>query len=203
MKPWVIFNAAISLDGRIGKPGKEIELFNKLDHDRVQNLRGKVNAIMLSYDALPKIEKLKSSGEEPKIVIVDPDARLSSKEEIFSQKKIIIATSSSASKLKIAQFKKKAKVITAGEYTVNLRELLKRLYHTGIRRILLEDTGDLSRRMFEEALINEIYLLINPLLLGEGIDLLAGLKKIKKEKKLSLQGITQYGDKVLLHYLVK
>lgn len=202
MKPWVIFNAVVSLDGRVGK-SKQGELSNKLDQDRVQKLRGEVNALLLGVDSLSKMEKLEFPEEPLKIVVVDSKAKLSPNKKIFSAgREIIIATSSHASPLKIAKLKKRAKVIITGEYTVNLSELLKKLYHSGVRTILLEDGGDLTRRMFAEGLVNEIFLLVVPIFIGEGINLLPNLKKIKKGK-LSLEGITQYGDQVLLHYLMK
>lgn len=203
MKPWVIFNSAMSLDGRIGKAEKKAELSNKLDQDRAENLRSEADALLVESGALPEIEKLESSEEEPKIVIVDSKGEISSNEKFLSKRKLILAIPKQVRNFKIKKLKRRATVIVTGDYTVNLHQLLRKLYRKRIRKVVLEGNGDLTRRMFEESLIDEIYLLVVPLFLGEGMDLIPKLKKIKKERDFSLEVITQYGDQVLLHYLVK
>jgi len=61
----------------------------------------------------------------------------------------------------------------------------------------LEDSDHLAERMFNENLIDELFILVNPVLFGNGKTFI----KVKKEKNFSLKDITQYGDSVLLHYV--
>jgi len=44
MQTYVIFNTAVSLDGRVGRKDKQIVFTNKLDSYRVHRLRGSVDA---------------------------------------------------------------------------------------------------------------------------------------------------------------
>jgi len=71
----------------------------------------------------------------------------------------------------------------------------------GIKKILLEGGGSTSRRMFNEGLVDEVYLTIAPVLIGQGVDLFHG--ELDRNIELGLEGILQYGDHVILHYTVK
>ena len=75
------------------------------------------------------------------------------------------------------------------------------LHRRGISKVLLEGAGTLSRRMFNEGLVNELYITVAPLLIGEGINLFHG--ELDKHIDLDLEGILQYGDQVVLHYMVR
>jgi 2,5-diamino-6-(ribosylamino)-4(3H)-pyrimidinone 5'-phosphate reductase len=223
MKPWVIANVIMSVDGKIGKFGKrKVKLFDKLDQERTKNLLSQVDALLIgietikekeeeyqrrSYEVILESEETEEEEEknEGKVIIVDSKAELSPSFELVSEilkdKKVIVAVSSKVERRKIKHLKEKegVEVMMLGKYTVNLRELLDRLYRRGIRKILLEDQRALMRRMFQEDLVDELYVLIVPILIGEeGISLIEKLGG--EEKKLSLEGIIQYGDRVLLHY---
>lgn len=209
MKPHVIFNSSMSLDAKIGKKDRDIKLSNKLDHDRVKNLRREVDAILIGAETIKekKVDLFDFSREikKPKVVIVDPKLSLDLDEKIFSNPEVIVAISKDIEKTaKVNSLRDKGvETITLGEYTVNLSELLDKLYRHGIRKVLLEDKGNLAKRMLREGFVDEFYLLIAPVLLGEGIDLFSGKLTKWEEVDLELEGIIQYGDFVLLHYLSK
>jgi len=96
---------------------------------------------------------------------------------------------------------KGAEVISLGDYAVPMRDLMWALYRRGIKKILLEGGGSTSRRMFNEGLVDEVYLTIAPVLIGQGVDLFHG--ELDRNIELGLEGILQYGDHVILHYTVK
>ena len=52
-----------------------------------------------------------------------------------------------------------------------------------------------------EGYVDELYVTIIPTIIGKGKELFE--KTIENEIKLDLDGILQYGDQVVLHYLVK
>ena len=206
MQPYVIFNTAMSLDGKIGKKDEQIVFSNKLDNYRVHTLRGSVDAIMIGVETVisddPELT-VREVAEKPRRVIVDNKGEIPLNSKVLDgTAETIVAVSSNANKATVKRLEDKGiDVLTLGEYTINLRELLWALYRRGIKKILLEGGGVLSRRMFNEGMVNELYITVAPILIGEGIDLFHG--KFDKHIKLTLEGILQYGDQVVLHYMVK
>jgi len=206
MKPWIIFNVAMSLDGKIGKSNKEISLSNKLNEDRIANLRSEVDAILIDVKTIDTF--LTKKIKKQRVVIVDLKGEnineiINEIKRTDKHKNLLITIPSNAithGKLKKLKEKDKINILISGEFTVNLHKLMDKLYRKGIRKVLLEDSGHLAERMLREGLIDEFFILINPLLIGSGINLIEKLKN-KDEINLSLKGIVQYGDHVLLHYL--
>lgn len=206
MQPYVIFNTAMSLDGRIGKKDEQIVFSNKLDNYRVHTLRGSVDAIMIGVETVIRDDPeltVRELVKKPYRVIVDDKGEIPLKAKVLDgTAETIVAVSSDANKATVKRLEDKGiDVLTLGEYAINLQELLWALYRRGMKKILLEGGGILSRRMFNEGLVNELYITVAPILIGEGIDLFHG--KLDKHIKLTLEGILQYGDQVVLHYMIK
>jgi len=207
MRPHVIFNSAMSLDGKVeGQQG--IELLNRLDKHRIHELRGSMDAILVDVDTIiendPALDVRKAEGPEPDRIIVDPKAEIPLKARVLEGEwNKIIAVSSAAPRKRTEKLKriKRLEIIRSGEFTVNLPELLSKLYERGIRSLMLEGGGGLPSRMFNEDFIDEIYIEVLPILVGKGRELFE--KNIDSTVKLDLEGILQYGDQVVLHYLVK
>jgi 2,5-diamino-6-(ribosylamino)-4(3H)-pyrimidinone 5'-phosphate reductase len=206
MQTHVIFNTAMSLDGRVGKREKQIIFSNKLDNYRVHRLRGSVDAIMVGAETVvtdnPDLvvsEQLK----KPYRIIVDSKGELPLDSKVLDgNAKTIVAVSRSVNPIFITKLKDKdVEIISLGDFAVPLRDLLWALYRRGIKNILLEGGGTLGRRMFNEGFVDELYITVAPLLIGSGIDLFHG--ELDKHIELNLEGILQYGDQVVLHYLVK
>ena len=77
MPSHVIFNIAVSLDGKTGKEGKQIEFLSRMDKYRVHQLRGNSDAIMIDVDLIKKENpeiSVRKEVEEPYRVIVDAKA---------------------------------------------------------------------------------------------------------------------------------
>ncbi|RLI93049.1 MAG: hypothetical protein DRO89_00810 [Candidatus Altiarchaeales archaeon] len=208
MRPRVIFNSAMSLDGRVKKREEGVDFLSRLDRYRTHELRGSVDAIMVDIETIldedPELGVRAPEEREPYRIIID------SKAEIREEAKIlcgdghkILVVSKDAPRKKLDKLKKieDLEIITCGEFAVNLSELMDRLYNIPIRRMLLEGSGSLVRRMFNEDYIDELYIMIVPTLIGRGPELFE--KNLDREIKLDLDGIFQYGDQVVLHYLVR
>ncbi len=209
MRPYVILNSAMSLDGRIGKEHEQIVFSDKLDNDRLNALRSSVDAVLIGAETIlsdnPHIPPRDMLKTKPAIVIVDKDVETPPTAEILkTEAPIIIATSKFALKYNIEQLQKanpNIEFIACGQSVINLKDLLWQLHEMGVKKILLEGGRKLSRRMLDEDLVDEIYLTIAPVLIGEGLSFVHG--KLENQIKLTLEGILQYGDEVVLHYLVK
>lgn len=209
MQPYVILNSAISLDGKIGEKGKQIIFSNRLDNYRVRTLRSSVDAVIIGIETIleddPELVVKGPVRKEAIKVIVDRSAETPVDAKIFEgNAPMIIAVSQGAPKSRIEKLKvirDNVEVIVAGGNTINLSKLLWILYERGSRKVLIEGGGAFSRRMLDEKFVNEIYLTVAPVLLGKGINFFAS--KTPEHVELSLEGILQYGDQVVLHYIVK
>jgi 2,5-diamino-6-(ribosylamino)-4(3H)-pyrimidinone 5'-phosphate reductase len=195
MQTHVIFNTAMSLDGRVGKREKQIIFSNKLDNYRVHRLRGSVDAIMVGAETVvtdnPDLvvsEQLK----KPYRIIVDSKGELPLDSKVLDgNAKTIVAVSRSVNPIFITKLKDKdVEIISLGDFAVPLRDLLWALYRRGIKNIVLEGGGTLGRRMFNEGFVDELYITVAPLLIGSGIDLFHG--ELDKNIELNLEGILQY-----------
>lgn len=209
MQPYVILNSAMSLDGRIGKAKQQIVFSNRLDNYRVHELRGSVDAVMVDVETVmkdnPELGAVGESSKAPVKVVVDKACEIPLDSRVFEgEDQVIVVSCEGANKSrvkKIEETREGIEVLSSGKNAVNLEELLWTLYERGIRKILLEGGRSLNRRMLDEGLVNEIYLTIAPTLIGEGLSFYDS--KNLQQINLTLEGILQYGDQVVLHYLVK
>jgi len=206
MQTHVIFNTAISLDGRVGKKDKQIVFSNKLDNYRVHRLRGSVDAILMGVETVMSDDPnlvVSESVNAPVRIVIDSKGEIPLTSRVLDGgAKTIIIVSRTINPITARKLQEKGvEVLSSGEYAVNLRELMWALYRRGIKKVLLEGGGALSRRMFNEGLVNELYVTVAPVLIGEGINLFQG--ELDKHIELNLEGIFQYGDQVVLHYTLR
>lgn len=198
MRPLVVWNIEMSADGKIGKKDKEIALSDKLNQSRIEKMRNEADALIFDFKNVENFaENRKVPEKGPKIVVIDPRAELPKNSKILNFEPILVVAEE-ANAEKVKNLRKNFEVMVIGKYAVNLKELLAKLYRRGIRKCIIEDKGHLANRMLNENLIDEIFILVNPLLIGNGKSF---VEKVSKEMKFSLKEIVQYGDAVLLHYI--
>lgn len=210
MYPYIIFHAAMGLDGRISRKNDEILFLDELYRDKIYSLRESVDAIMLDVDTIrnenPEI-LVRRDAKAPIRIIVDNKAEVPfTANALKGDVKKILVVSKSAQDSKIYKLKNNVmnlEIIISGDYVANLNDVMRGLYQRGMERILLEGGEDLSRRMFEEGFVSEAYFTIAPVLSSyEGITLFNN-RRINSSIKLRLEGILQFGDQVMLHYMMK
>jgi len=199
----------MSLAGRIGRKDGEIVFSNRLDNYRVTQLRESVDALMVDIETIlsedPSLD-VKDKSKCRTRIVVDKNAEIPENAKVLSdvEAEVIIGTCKGVSQRKrdtLMALQENLKVVSVGSHAVNLEELLWTLYEDGIRQILLEGSRKLTRRMLDEGLVDEIFLTIVPTVIGEGINFVEG--DIGENIELRLEGILQYGDQVVLHYVVK
>jgi len=198
----IIYYGMMSLDGKdlLELP----KLLSRMHIHRLQELRNNVDAIITDIDYIKQRNPDFSYVDDSIMkVIIDDKADISLDAKILSQKNVVLAVSKSAPHQKKETLSKipDLKFFVSGEYIVNVSELLSKLSEHKVESVLIEGSKSLARRMLERGLINEIYIAILPVIVGEGETLLD--KKLERDMKLSLEGITQYGDEVVLHYMIK
>jgi riboflavin-specific deaminase-like protein len=208
-QPHVTLTTTSSLDGRTDQSNPSL-LSNRLEDNRIQELRAKVDAVLTSAERIMQEDinfPIKDPrGPEPAIVVIDRDGNTPPEAAVFRNRsrKVILVTCKKASRTRIKKLQDARPdlvVMEVGEAAVNLEDMLWDLHRAGLRNILLEGDDALNMRMLDRGLIDEVYVLLAPMVLGqEG----AGLFDSKFERRVDLQleGILQFGDHVVLHYNV-
>jgi len=209
-RPYVILNAAMSIDGKIATRGGRARISSEEDLKRVQLLRSQVDAIMVGINTVlvddPSLRlKLPSRGRPPVRVIVDSTLRTPPQARIFSYPgRIVIATSQRAMPEAREVLAKKAHILVAGRKRVDLQEALKRLWEMGIKRMLLEGGGNLNWGMMESGLVDEIRIAIAPIVIG-GRDVVTlvegkGILRVEEAFAFQVEEVSRLGPDVVLTF---
>ena len=214
MKPYVILNSAMTLDGKIATRTGSSEISGKEDLIRVHKLRKEMDAIMVGINTLladdPRltVHKIEAKGEDnPVRIVVDSKARTPLNFRILNgDAHTIIATTENADPDKVEALEKKATVLKCGKDRVDLKSLMKELSRTGINTLMLEGGSTLNYSMFENGLIDEVRVCVAPMIAGgvhaktlvdgEGIDKMSNAIRLKFKKSYSL------GEDLIMEYKV-
>ncbi|RJX16247.1 2,5-diamino-6-(ribosylamino)-4(3H)-pyrimidinone 5'-phosphate reductase [Candidatus Bathyarchaeota archaeon] len=212
-RPYVILNAAMTLDGKIATWKGDSEISSTEDWERVHKLRAWVDGLMIGIGTLlkdnPKLT-VKYPRKKPLTkIVVDSLARTPTNAKIFQYKdgsRIVLAVTSKASKKKIKKLQESgATVIVAGSgRKVNLKQLLQKLWKMGIKILMVEGGGNLNWGMVKAGLVDEVRVAVAPILVGgknattlvEG----EGYPKIQDGLKLKLVKIETAGENLVLTY---
>ncbi|MCD6248270.1 MAG: 2,5-diamino-6-(ribosylamino)-4(3H)-pyrimidinone 5'-phosphate reductase [Hadesarchaea archaeon] len=211
-RPYVILNAAMTLDGKIATKSGDSRISGREDLSRTHQLRGRVDAVMVGIGTVladnPSLTVRHAEGKNPTRVIVDSSARIPLDAKVLDDSApTIIATTSRAKKQKLEELREKgAKLVIAGNEKVDLRELLKYLYAHGVKVLLLEGGSTLNWGMLKEGLVDEIRVTVSPRIVGgEKAKTLVGgegFKKISEGIKLEPVDVRKIGEDILLSYRV-
>ncbi|MDI9624603.1 MAG: 2,5-diamino-6-(ribosylamino)-4(3H)-pyrimidinone 5'-phosphate reductase [Methanothermobacter sp.] len=214
MKPYVILNAAMTLDGKIATHTGSSEISGKKDLIRVHRLRRECDAIMVGINTVlidnPRltIHKIKADkSENPTRIVVDSRARTPPNSRILNKEApTIIAVSKSAPKERIKKLSSKAKIIAAGDKKVNLKTLMAELKKMGIKKLMLEGGSTLNFSMLKEGLVDEVRVCIAPMIVGgaQAKTLVdgRGIPYMKDAIKLELRKYYTLGKDLILEYKV-
>ncbi len=220
MRPYVILNAAMTLDGKIATQTGSSNISGEKDLERVHEIRKECDAIMegigtvLADDPRLTVHKIDAKPEDnPVRVVVDSrgrtpiDARITN-----SDAKTIIAIANEykddfKASDKYETFKKRGvKFFFSGEKRVDLKALMSYLHEEGIDKLMLEGGSTLNFSMIKSGLIDEISICVAPMIVGganaktffdgEGFDLMDDAVRLELTDSYTL-------DKdIILHYKV-
>lgn len=214
MKPYVILNAAMTLDGKIATKTGSSEISGKEDLIRVHKIRKEVDAIMvgintvLADDPRLTVHKIEAESEDNPIrIVVDSNGRVPLNFRILNDDApTIIAVTENVDPQKIKELEKKVTVLKCGKDRVNLKSLMKELADRGIMTMMLEGGSTLNYSMLENGLVDEVRVCVAPMIVGgknaktlvdgEGIDQMSDAIKLKLKKNYFL------GEDLILEYKV-
>ena len=213
-KPYIILNAAMTLDGKIATKTGNTEISGQEDLIRVHNIRKNVDAIMVGIGTIlsdnPRLTSYRVSSnkeDNPIRIVADNKARTPLNYKVLNDEaKTIIAVSNLCNEKnkncdmdavnRVKEISKKVEVFYSSKDYIDLKELMNYLYNKGIKSLLLEGGSELNFSMIKENLIDEIKVCIAPMIVGgkdaknifggEGFDLMKDSVKLRLEKYYSL-----------------
>ena len=180
MRPYVILNAAMTLDGKIATATGSSNISGKKDLERVHEIRKECDGIMvgigtvLADDPRLTVHKIDAKPEDnPVRVVVDSKCRTPADARITNNDaKTIIAganeykeefmKSETYNELK----KRGVKFFFSGDKRVDLKALMNYLHEEGIGKLMLEGGATLNFSMIKAGLIDEISICVAPMVVG-------------------------------------
>ena len=204
LRPYVILNSAMTLDGKIATKTGSSEISGPEDLIRVHKIRKEVDAIMvgintvLADDPRLTVHKIPSApSDNPLRVVVDSRARTPLEFRILNtDAPTLIAVSKSADPQKVETLKKKVDVVFCGDKRVDLPCLMAKLHGNGVKTLMLEGGSTLNYSMLSQGLVDEVRVCIAPMIAGgkdsktlvdgEGIENMKDAFKLKFKKSYSL-----------------
>ena len=180
MRPYVILNAAMTLDGKIATATGSSNISGKKDLERVHEIRKECDGIMVGIgtviadDPRLTVHKIDAKPEDnPVRVVVDSKCRTPTDARITNNDaKTIIAganeykeefmKSETYNELK----KRGVKFFFSGDKRVDLKALMNYLHEEGIGKLMLEGGATLNFSMIKAGLIDEISICVAPMVVG-------------------------------------
>lgn len=221
MKPYVILNAAMTLDGKIATETGSSNISGKEDLIRVHELRKEVDAIMVGINTViaddPRltVHKIESKKEDNPIrVVVDGKGRIPIESRITNNDApTIIAVSddyksdlTASNKYQILK-NNGVDFFFAGENQVDLAKLMNYLYEKGVKTLMLEGGSTLNFSMIKDGLIDEIRICVAPMVVGgaNAISLFGGDGFMTMDESVKLELVDSFscGKDLVLKYKVK
>ena len=180
MMPYVILNAAMTLDGKIATHTGSSNISGAEDLKRVHELRKQCDGIMvgigtvLADDPRLTVHKIDAKKtDNPVRVVVDSrlqtpqDARITNDDAST----IIACANEYKDEIKSSEkyndFRKKGvSIFWSGDKRVDLKSLMMYLHEEGIEKLMLEGGSTLNFSMIKAGLIDEISICVAPMIAG-------------------------------------
>ncbi len=211
-RPYVILNAAMTLDGKIATVEGDSRISCEADLDRVHKLRAGVDAIMVGVGTVladnPSLTVRRVHGKNPIRVVIDREARTPPNARIIdSSADTIVAVTRKAKQKKLEKLRVTgADVIVNGKKEVNLSWLLEELHSRGVHKLLLEGGSTLNWEMLKHGLVDEVQVAVAPWIVGgakaKSLAGGVGFVKVREGVKLKLSKVNRAGANLLLIYRV-
>lgn len=187
MRPYVIINAAMSVDGKIDTVERQgAAISSEKDKRRVLELRAEVDAVMVGGNTLlrespkltvklPELEKLRIANKlppNPTKIGICTKADLNPTGNFITagpaRKIIFTTTQANPQKINVLQ-ELGVEVYQLGEKRVNLEKSLETLTTLGIRTVMVEGGGTLIAEFIRLGLADELRVYIAPKIFGGAV----------------------------------
>ena len=220
MRPYVILNAAMTLDGKIATATGSSNISGKKDLERVHQIRKECDAIMVGIgtvmadDPRLTVHKINARPEDnPVRVVVDSKCRTPVDARITNDDaKTIIAGANEYKEDFMASDEyetlknRGVKFFFSGSERVDLKALMMYLHEEGIEKLMLEGGSTLNFSLIKAGLIDEISICVAPMVVG-GADAKTffdgeGFDTMDEAVRLELTDSYTLDKDLILHYKV-
>ena len=212
MRPYVILNAAMTLDGKIATATGSSNISGKKDLERVHEIRKECDGIMVGIgtvmadDPRLTVHKIDARPEDnPVRVVVDSRCRTPADARITNgDAKTIIAGANEYKEefMKSETYetlkKRGVKFFFSGDRRVDLKALMNYLHEEGIEKLMLEGGATLNFSMIRLGLIDEISICVAPMVVFDG----DGFNTMDESVKLELIDYYPLDKDFILNYRV-
>ena len=202
--PFVTLKYAQTLDGKIATQKKDSQWISSPSSLRYSHRwRSQNQAVLVGVGTVladdPRLTVRLVIGKNPIRVIVDSRLRIPLTSNILKTKedsKIIIATTSSASRKRILEFEKRGIdvwIIKKNRNNqVDLKDLLSKLGEKNIKSLLVEGGAKIITSFLEQKLADRMIILIAPKIIGKGIFSVTQLGEKGKENPVFFSSFKIY-----------
>ena len=220
MKPYVILNAAMTLDGKIATATGSSNISGEEDLKRVHELRKDCDAIMvgigtvLADDPRLTVHKINANPEDnPVRIVVDSKFRTPIAARITNKDAKTIIAGANEYKYdfivsdRYETFKKRGvNFFFSGDKQVDLKALMNYLHEEGIEKLMLEGGATLNFSMIKAGLIDEIRICVAPMI-ASGVNAKTffdgeGFSTMDEAVRLELSDSYALGKDLILTYKV-
>jgi len=174
--PYVALKLAMTLDARIARAGERTRISSDEADAEVHRLRSGYDAILIGSntaridDPLLTVRKAPAPVRPPVRVVLDSEAALAPQSALINsieQAPVWVFTGPNADKARIEVLERAgARVFSAKRQRFSLRQILDMLWQQGVRSVFCEGGARVATSLIEKDLVQRIYLIIAPVLLG-------------------------------------
>ena len=216
-RPYVIINVGASIDGKISTRTGDSAFSSDADIQRVHLLRSRVDAILIGKNTaiqdnpMLTVRYTQKKKKSPVRIILDSNAeitKMNNNKIIITSGEIptIIAVSKAAKKENLSKLAETPiEVITSGEVTVDIEDILDILAKRGIKKVLVEGGGTINWEFIKHGWWDELIVAIAPCVVGDkkAISMIQGegYAELQDSPKLYLKGIERLENHVVLSYV--
>ena len=200
-KTFVAIKTATSLDGKIAcSTGDSKWITSEKARNRVQKLRNNYDAILTGSNTVeqddPKLTCRLKKGKNPIRIIIDSKLKTKAKRAVYNNDgtEVYIVTNEKFSDSDFSKYPPNVNFIkcTIKNNHIDLEELLEKLYHMGIKSLMVEAGGKLNSALIEKKLVDKLIQFIAPKIIGDNkaISFVDGQGIPTIDKTTKLQDIT-------------
>lgn len=189
--PYVTLKIAQSIDGKIALNNNKSKYITGNESLKlVHKLRSEYDAVLIGKNTAlldnPFLTVRLVKGRNPYRIVIDKDSKLPEHLNIFTDKnsdKTIVINSTQNKK-------------------ISPMNILKALYELNISSVLVEGGANIFSQFIEKNLFDDIYFVIAPKIIGDGISAFGDFKitTLSKTKNIFLNKSFQSGNDLILYY---
>lgn len=212
-RPFIVLRFAASLDGKIAtRAGYSQWISNQESRIFERRLRGTYQAILVGAGTVladnPHLGTRILGKRDPLRIILDTTLKIPLTSRVLRDKNVLVVTTAAANSKKRAVLQSKAiNVIVQPGKKISLRKLMQELYRREIISVLVEGGGQVLGSFVDEKLVDKIYAVHAPMIIGgeKAISAVRGIGAKTVHKAVHLKNVSyqKFGDNLMTVGYVK